>query len=1139
MLTDLAPSGAATAPHDDENGQPATFEVYNLDGSRSPRIPKRQRLFEVSLLINSTPTVCVLDSGALLDVMSHATARELRIEPSAAGESVHIRDVHQRVSQASLSEKVRVEVPNKCHVFTQFALLPSDSPTIIASQTLGALKMSINFSTRAVLCDSAPVPCYVVEEPPTVSEPAADTIQQQSHRSVIETIRADVPNWSTQLTPAQAQQAEALLGEFSDVWYEPKIGLATTVTMEIKVRGLPRRVAARPTPVHLRGELNRQIDDLLRAGVIEPAPDCRWVSSARLVPKPRSTKWRLVTDYRYVNSLIEDDGYQIPNAQDLLIRLSGAKLFTLIDLNWGFWNVSLDPDSYQYTGFTVPERGVFIWKVMPFGLRTSPTIFQRAIEKALRDLIDEGHVSVYIDDIIVYTRTADEHLLLLQRVFARLRATRFFVNWEKLQAFREEALYLGHLISANKLKPDPRKLQGLIDANAPRDKRSVLSFCAAANYLRSYIPRFSEVMEPLTSLTGKYTKFVWGEAQEDAFQQAKQAIADAVYLTMPKWDRPFVLFTDASEIAIAAALAQLDDGDDGLSFIAFASKKLAPAQRNWSTTERELYAIVWACEHFENYIKGSRPLVYSDHKALTHLLTLDSPKAKRWALRLSEFNPCVLHINGTQNNVADWLSRSLPDDDDYVPNYVYVPPVYHLVHEISDSFVLPDPKEFAAAAKLEEATLPPGTLDWYEGTAYGRRSKRIYIPERYRMDLLLWFHMSRFGGHQGVTRTTNRLRKYVWWPNMQLAVVDFINSCPLCNATKPLKATGGVAGALSKPQLFQLVSLDYIGKRTYSNRSVWILVIVDHYSRFMSAIAMDSIASPHPRQAFRDHWISKFGAPLAVLCDRDPTFTSQEFKDFVLQTCKARLHYSSTEYPQGNGINESAHRILETALRTYPWGGRTELEQVLSDATVLYNCTPNRMIGDTPASLAFGQDLHLPGLEDFEPTSTEEARLTQLRNFRGTKLLLEQLQLLEDFASPSTRSPPASRDFKVGDIVTYRLSESERNKAKHITQENKYKAIRSFPQRVTKVTPTNLTMVPLWTRGAPRSAPREQCKLITTFVPELMREQTQLLYPSLPWLVPGAPAPKVQETLSRAPQATEKDEGDTNRFRSKKRFRSE
>jgi len=462
----------------------------------------------------------------------------------------------------------------------------------------------------------------------------------------------------------------------------------------------------------------------------------------------------------------------------------------------------------------------------------------------------------------------------------------------------------------------------------------------------------------------------------------------------------------------------------------------------------------------------------------------------------------VVHIKGENNNVADWLSRSIDDQEDELLAKIYVPEVYHLVHEMGSDFVLPNPEEFAAEARREEAELPAGTLDWYNNVPYGRRIKRIYVPERYRMQILTWFHMSKYGGHQGVTRTTNRLRKYVWWPDMQKAVNDFIMACPLCNAIKPIKSTGGIAGILSRPGLFQLVSMDYIGPRTYGNKKVYILVIVDHYSRFMVTIVLTSIEAPKPRNALRDHWVAKFGAPLAILCDRDPTFTAELFKLYVTTDLKSNLHYTSREYPQGNGINESAHRILETALKTYPWRIDTNVEDVVGYATTLYNVTPNRTIGDTPSSLTFGMDIHLPGLEDFEPQPTEGARMAQLRNFRGAKILLTQLDEFEENSS-STVQKSTPKDFKQGDIVTYQLTSWESSKTPHVTQEKKYQAKRSFPQRVTRVTPTNVHMVPLWTAGKERVAPKEQCRIITTFIPELLREEVRNLYPTLPWLTSG------------------------------------
>jgi hypothetical protein len=495
---------------------------------------------------------------------------------------------------------------------------------------------------------------------------------------------------------------------------------------------------------------------------------------------------------------------------------------------------------------------------------------------------------------------------------------------------------------------------------------------------------------------------------------------------------------------------------------------------------------------------------------------------RRWALRLSEYDPYVSHIAGNTNCLADWLSRSLPDDDDeQIPEYCYIPRVYHLVHLFEPSFKLPTPAEMSESCKQEEKDMKPGTLDWYEGAAYGRMSRRMYIPTKFRLQILLWFHCSRYGGHQGITRTTNRLRKFVWWPQMQQAVVEFINACPICNAIKPLPSGGGEQRALNAPNLFQTISLDFVGPRQFRGVKTWILVIVDHYSRFMITVPTNSTASPFLEEAVREHWVAKFGIPRYFLCDRGPEFTAETFKNYVRVTLNATLLFVSTEYPQGNGINESSHRILETAIRTNTGAATQPLSQLISEATLLHNCTPNRSIGDTPASLVFGVDLYLPGLQDFEPQMNEEARLMHLRNFRGIRYLSSQLNEIEELAIP-LMGRSNTIDFRVGDIVTYRLKESERDKHVHFSLETKYNATRSFPQRVTKVTPHDIEMTPLWTRGQLRRAPKEQCKLITTFIPELLRREARLLYPFLQWLTTDAKESRLHSTsvtLDEEPEA--------------------
>ena len=316
---------------------------------------------------------------------------------------------------------------------------------------------------------------------------------------------------------------------------------------------------------------------------------------------------------------------------------------------------------------------------MPFGLKISPTVFQRAIEMALEPLIDEKKVKVYIDDIIIATITAEENLRILRELLTLLEKGGFFINFKKAAFLRRETLILGHLVTHNTLKPDPTKIQGIVDAAAPQNKKAIKSFCAAASYLRSYIPNFSDVMEPLTRLTGKNIKYYWTEEQQEAFEDIKDTMASAVYLTMPDFTRRFIIYADASEVAVGAVLTQPKGSTDQESLIAYASKKLTDTQRRWGTSERELYAIIWACEHFETYIRGSKPLIYTDHSALEHLLTTDQPKLRRWAIRLLEFRPEIVHIHGEDNAIADWLSRSVVDEPDVTPEHVYVPQVYHLI----------------------------------------------------------------------------------------------------------------------------------------------------------------------------------------------------------------------------------------------------------------------------------------------------------------------------------------------------------------------------------------------------------------------------------------------------------------------------
>ena len=543
----------------------------------------------------------------------------------------------------------------------------------------------------------------------------------------------------------------------------------------------------------------------------------------------------------------------------------------------------------------------------------------------------------------------------------------------------------------------------------------------------------------------------------------------ASYLTMPRWDRPFIILTDASEIAVAAVLVQEGTVEDSLHFLEFSSKKLTETQRRWSPTERELYAIVWACEKYEQFIKGGRPIIYSDHESLEHLINVNSPKIRRWAIRLSEFNPRIQYVKGSSNGLADWLSRiSLEEESNnaLIPDYCYIPAVYHMVHQFEEDYDLPTPQEMATESKEEESKLPPGTLDWNDGVAYRRISRRMYIPTKFRQRLLLWFHSSKYGGHQGITRTTKRMKKFVWWPNLQKDVQAFINSCPVCGTFKPKRSDGGVEGALNCSQLFHTISLDFIGPRKIHGVKFWILVIIDHYSRYMVAVPTEDTTTPFAQNTLQQRWVVYFGKPEKIIVDRGSQFLANSFKEYVTQKLKAKLIFTSPEYPQGNGINESSHRILETAIRTSVEINFADLAEVVADAVLLHNATPNRRLGDTPASLVFGADPRLPGLENFTTHEEEPGRLQILKDKRGGEYLIRQLRTMESNQHKAKGDQGQEDiDFKVGDLITYKLKVSERKQSEHVSGEEGYAAGRSLPYRVTKVTSTGVIAVPLWTSG--------------------------------------------------------------------------
>lgn len=359
-------------------------------------------------------------------------------------------------------------------------------------------------------------------------------------------------------------------------------------------------------------------------------------------------------DFRKVNSVSEMDAYPLPQITATLDKLRGARYLTTLDLKTGYWQVPLTDDSRPITAFTVPGRGLRQFRVMPFGLHAAPATFQRLLDRVL-GLELEPYVLVYLDDIIIATATFDEHLRILAEVFLRLRDARLRPNVKKCQFCRDSLKYLGHVIDHRGIRTDANKISAIQNWSAPTTLRQVRRFLGVASWYRRFVANFSTIAAPLTRLTKKQIRWTWGEEEERAFRTLKQTLVSAPVLACPDFSRRFILQTDASKQGLGAVLTQ--EFEDGERVIAYASRTLNQAERNYSATELECLAVVWGIRRMRDYLEGYQFTVLTDHQSLRWIQRMESPSGRlgRWKFELQQYNVDIRYRQGSANKVADAL----------------------------------------------------------------------------------------------------------------------------------------------------------------------------------------------------------------------------------------------------------------------------------------------------------------------------------------------------------------------------------------------------------------------------------------------------------------------------------------------------
>lgn len=463
------------------------------------------------------------------------------------------------------------------------------------------------------------------------------------------------------LNKEEKKELLKLCNQFDDIFF--KEGDALTFTNEIKHQikttdNIPIYTKSYRYPYIHREEVRKQIDKMLNQGIIKPSFS-PWSAPIWIVPKKKDAsntrKWRLVVDYRKLNEKTVSDKYPIPNINEILDKLGRSMYFTTLDLASGFHQIEMHPKDIKKTAFSV-DGGHFEFVRMPFGLKNAPSTFQRVMDNVLGELV--GTIClVYLDDIIVYSTSLQEHTVNLKKVFEKLRASNLKVQLDKSEFLHKECAFLGHIVSTDGIKPNPEKIEVIKNFPIPKTQKQIKSFLGLLGYYRKFIQDFSKLTKPFTECLKKGRKIILNDKYLKTFEICKNLLMNDPILQYPDFTKQFNLTTDASDFAIGAVLSQGPIGTD--KPICYASRTLSDTEINYSTIEKELLAIVWASKYFRPYLFGHKFRIITDHKPLTWIMSLKEPNSKlvRWRLKLEEFDYEVIYKKGKLNTNADALSR--------------------------------------------------------------------------------------------------------------------------------------------------------------------------------------------------------------------------------------------------------------------------------------------------------------------------------------------------------------------------------------------------------------------------------------------------------------------------------------------------
>lgn len=868
------------------------------------------------------------------------------------------------------------------------------------------------------------------------------------------------------LTTEELSSIEKICAKYADIFHLDGDPLTVTNIYRQKIRlkegASPVYVKPYRLPHAQKDEIHRLVEKMQQEGIIEEARS-EWSSPLLVVGKKadhnNQKKYRVVVDYRLLNKQIQDEKFPLPNITDILDSLSGAVYFSHLDLAQGYYQLELDPESRPFTAFTT-DRGQFQMKRLAMGMKISPSAFSRLMTVAMSGL-NYDSCFIYLDDLIVFGNSLQNHNKNLVKVFERLRQVNLKLNPSKCEFLKKEILYLGHVISSEGISPDPEKIRAIFDYPVPKNSDETKRFVAFANYYRKFIKNFAQIAQPLNNLSRKNKIFQWSDECQNSFDTLRHALLSPPVLQYPNFseNNEFILRVDASAYALGAVLSNSDDRP-----VAFASRSLNKAEKNYSTVHKEMLALVWSMKHFRPYLFGRKFKVLTDHRPLVYLFSMTDPSSRltKFRLALEEYDFSVHHVKGTENVTADALSRIVIESSELknmsdrenermnvmtraqsrnknnqeqernnastsIINGLDHPTVVEVlkqpektvelrllletefnikvknkkqgIHKQINNFIydkdsqiiytnqnhrsasdlgtsLRDLEKICAENNISEVFIMRNKdsvkflrqLHTCKAIVKNLKIKLIIVRDLERINnkelrqlILNDFHTLPTGGHAGINRMYNNIKRRYFWQGLKKDVEGFVkrcDDCQRCKHSKPNKEPMTITPTASSA--FQKIFLDLVGPLpTDSEQNKYILTIQCDLTKFIEAYPIPDKETITVAKAFVENFILRFGIPLEAVTDLGSEYMSSTFQE----ACKLLdiKHLKSTAYHhQTLGSLENSHKHLGAYLRMRLAKEANNWSSWIPYWCFSYNNTVHTSTLYTPHELVFGTPGRIP-----------------------------------------------------------------------------------------------------------------------------------------------------------------------------------